>query len=128
MDVDGVAARQIVAELADCLHERHRLDVADGAADLAENEVVSVIAVEDEILDLVGNVRDHLHRRAQIIAAPFLGDDVLVDATGRDVVVLVRRPSRKALVVPEIEIRFRAVVGHEDLAVLVGRHSCPDRR
>ena len=71
MDIDGVVARQVVAELADRLEEWHRLDVADRAADLAQHEIEVIIAVEDEILDLVGDVRDDLHRRAEIVAAPF---------------------------------------------------------
>ena len=41
VDVDGVVARQVVAELADRLEERHRLDVADRAADLAQHEIDS---------------------------------------------------------------------------------------
>ena len=122
VDVDGVVARQVVAELADRLQERHRLDVADGAADLAQHEVVVVIAVEDEMLDLVGDVRNHLHGGAEIVAAPLLLDDVLVDAAGGDVVLLVGRAAGEALVVAEIEIGLGAVVGHEHLAMLVRRH------
>ena len=88
MDVDRVVARQIVAELADRLEERQALDVADGAADLAQHEVVAVVAVADEILDGVGDVRDHLDGGAEIVAAPLLGEDLLVDAAGGDVVLL----------------------------------------
>ena len=122
MDVDRVVARQVVAELADRLQERHRLDVADRAADLAQHEIVIVIAVEDEILDLVGDVRNDLHGRAEIVAAAFALDDVLVDAAGGDVVALVGRAAGEALVVAEIEVGFGPVVGHEHLAVLVRRH------
>jgi hypothetical protein len=86
VDVDGGAARQIVAELADRLQERHRLDIADGAADLAHDEIIVVIAFGDEILDLVGDVRNDLNGRAEIVAARSLLDDVLVDAAGGDVV------------------------------------------
>ena len=75
MDVDGVVARQLVLELADRLEERQALDVADGAADLDQHEIVIVIAVEDEFLDGVGDVRNHLDGRAEIIAATLLGDD-----------------------------------------------------
>jgi len=80
MNVDGVVARQIVLDLADRLEERQTLDIADGAADLAQHKVELIIAVEDEFLDGVGDMRDHLDRGAQIIAAPLLGQNVLIDA------------------------------------------------
>src|SRR5476651_68990 len=87
MNVDRVVARQIVAQLPDRLEERQALDVADSAADLAQHEVEAVIAVADEILDGVGDVRDDLDGGAEIVAAPLLGEDVLVDAAGGDVVL-----------------------------------------
>ena len=79
VDVDRLPARQIVAELADRLEERQALDVADRAADLDQHEVEALVAGEHEVLDGVGDVRDHLDRRAEIIAAPLLGDDVEID-------------------------------------------------
>src|SRR5262249_44443545 len=51
-----------------------------------------------------------------------LGDDVLIDAPGGDVVGLAGRTSREALVMAEIEIGLGAVVGHEYFAVLIRRH------
>ena len=72
MDEERVAARQIVAELADRLEERHGLDVADGAADLDQDEIVTLVAVEDKFLDGVGDVGNDLHRAAEIIAAALL--------------------------------------------------------
>ena len=122
MDIDRVVARQFVAQLADRLEERQALDVADGAADLAQHEIEAVIAVADEILDGVGDVRDDLDGGAEIVAAPLLGEDVLVDAPGGDVVLARRRPAGEALVMAEVEIGLGAVVGDEHLAVLVGRH------
>ncbi|MGY4294773.1 hypothetical protein ACVWXN_002868 [Bradyrhizobium sp. i1.4.4] len=67
-------------------------------------------------------MRNDLDGRAEIIAAPLLGDDVLVDAPGGDIVLLGRRPAGEALVVTEIEIGLRAVIGHEHFAVLIRRH------
>ena len=122
MDIDGVVARQVVAELADRLEIRQALDVADRAADLAEHEVETFAAVADEILDRVGDVRDDLDGGAEIVAAPLLGEDLLVDAAGGDVVHPRRRAAGEALVMAEIEVGLGAVVGDEDLAVLVGRH------
>src|ERR1700687_4880776 len=101
MDVGGAAARQLVAELADRLEERQALDVADRAADLAQHEIVALVALADEFLDRVGDVRDHLDGSAEIVAAPLLGENFLVDAAGSDVVVAGRGPPREALVMTE---------------------------
>ena len=84
-----MAARQIVAELADGLEERQAFDIADRAADFDENEVEVVIAFEDEVLDGVGDVRNDLDGGAEILALAFLGEHVGIDATGGDVVALV---------------------------------------
>ena len=122
MDEDDMAARQIVAELADRLEERQALDVADRAADFDQHEVDAVVALEDEVLDRVGDVRDHLHRRAEIVAAPLLGDQLLIDAPGGDVVLLVGAAAGEAFVMAEVEVGLGAVVGDEHFAVLGRAH------
>ena len=122
VNVDGVLARKVVLDLTDRLEKRQALDVADGAADLAEHEIKLVIAVENEILDRIRDVRDHLDRGAKIVAAALLGEDVLINAPGRDVVGLGGGTPGEALIVTKIEIGLGAVVGHENLAVLIRRH------
>ena len=122
MDEHGLAARQLVGKLADGLEEGQPLDVADRAADLDQNEVDALIAVGDEGLDGVGDVRDDLHGRAEIVAAALLGDDLLIDAPRGDVVGLARRAAGEALIVAEVEIGLGAVVGDEHFAVLIGAH------
>ena len=67
-------------------------------------------------------MRDDLHGRAEEVAAPLLGDQLLIDAAGRDVVVPVGRAAGEALVMPEIQVGLRAVVGDEHLAVLSRAH------
>ena len=62
-------AAELVAELADRFEERQALDVADRAADLAQHEILVGKIGGDEFLDRVGDVRDHLHGRAEIFAA-----------------------------------------------------------
>ena len=67
-------------------------------------------------------MRNDLHGRAEVLSAPLLRDDRFVDLAGREV-VLPRHPRRgEALVVAEVEVGLGAVVGDEDLAVLVGAH------
>ena len=74
------------------------------------------------VLDLVGDVGDDLDGLAEVVAAAFLGDDLLVDAAGGEVVVAGELGVGEALVVAEVEVGLGAVVGDEDLAVLEGRH------
>ena len=109
-------------QLADRLDERQAFDVADRAADLANHEVDVVGLVDREFLDRVGDVGDYLDGRAEIVAAPLAGDDVAVDAAGGDIVRLARGDAGEALVMAEVEVALRPVVGDVDLAVLIGRH------
>ena len=122
VNVDGMMPRQVIAQLTDGLEEWQALDVADRAADFAENEINSFVALQNEFLDRVGDVRDHLDGGTEIIAAPLLREDLLVNASRRDVVLAARGASGKPLVVTQVEIGFRAVIGHEYFAMLVGRH------
>src|SRR5918992_2656703 len=122
VDEDRVLAADVVAELANGLEKRLRLDVADGSADFDDDDVVLGSDAADRGLDLIGDVRDDLHRGTEELATSLLGDHVQVDAAGRDVVCLGERPVDEPLVVAEVEVRLRAVVGDEHLAVLEGRH------
>src|SRR4029078_6141984 len=122
VDVDCVIARQIVAELADRLEVRESLDVADGSAYLAQDEVKAIIPVTDEILDGIGDMRDDLDRCPKIIAAPLARENVLIDAAGGDGVMARGRAAGEAVGVAEVEVGFRAVIGHKDFAMLIWRH------
>src|SRR5690606_22637142 len=116
------AGAALDAQLADRLQERQRLDVAHGTADFHQADVVAGGGGVHAALDLVGDVRDHLHRAAQVVAAALVADHVFVDAAGGDR-VLARQPGAdEALVVPEVEVGLGAVVGDVDLAVLEGAH------
>ena len=76
----------------------------------------------DKVLDLVGDVRDDLHGLAQILAAALLVEHVPVHLAGGEVGVLVQILVDEALIVAEVEIGLRAVLGDVDLAVLIGAH------
>ena len=99
MQVAGVAARQIIAELADRLEERQAFDVADRATDFDKDEVELVIALDHEVLDGVGDVRNNLNGGSQIFAAALLGENVGIDAASGDVVALGGGTAGEALVV-----------------------------
>src|SRR5271169_6092417 len=122
MHEEDALASKLVAELADRLEEGEALDVADRAADLAENEILIVEISLDELLDRVGDVGNDLYRRPEIFAAPFAADHRRVDPSGGDRIAAPCSDADIALVMAKIEIRLGAVVGDVDLAVLVGAH------
>ena len=122
-----LAARQVLAQLADGLKERKTLDVADRAADLDQHEIRILTFVgqgrrQTEGFDLVGHVRDHLHGRPQIVAAPLLLEDGRIDAAGRDVVGPGGGHACEPLIVTEVEVSLGPVIRHKDLTVLVRTH------
>ena len=88
--------------------------------DLDEDHVAVLAGVPDGALDRIGHVGDDLDRPAEIVAAPFGGEHLIVDPAGGHVVDLAEGRRREALVVAEVEIRLRPVLGHVDLAVLEG--------
>ena len=121
MDITDVVAADVVAELPDRFQVGDDLDVTDGAADLGDDDV-DIVGREPfhTRLDLVGDVRDHLHRFAQEVAAPLFLDHRRVDLAGRRVRGAQQRLVDEALVVTEVEVGLAAVVGDEHLAVLEG--------
>src|SRR6516162_695596 len=122
MHEEDALAAELVAELADRLEEGEALDVADRAADLAENEILAVEISLNELLDRVGDVGDDLYRRPEIFAAPFAADNGRVDPPGGDRIAAPRSDADIALVMAKIEIRLGTVIGDEHLAVLVRAH------
>src|SRR6185437_6954727 len=122
MNEERPLAPQLVAQLADGFEERQALDVADRAADLAEDEIRVADIRLYEFLDRIGDVRDDLDRGAEILAAALAPDHRGVDPPGGDAVAAPRGDAGIALVVAEIKIGLGAVIGDEDFAVLIGAH------
>src|SRR5437867_12926172 len=70
VEVEDVLGAGFPPELADRLEKRERLDVADGAADLADDDVGigRLSDAPDPLLDLVRDVRNDLDGRAEVFA------------------------------------------------------------
>ena len=110
---------QLPAQLSDGLHERCTLDVADGASHFGDDEII-IAFPEHPPLDLISDMRHHLNGLSQIVTMPLAVDDRLVDAACRDAVVTGGTDAGKPLVMSQVEIRFKAVLRHVALAVLIG--------
>ena len=78
---------EVRIELADRLQEGQRLDVPNRAADLRDHEVHRLRLGEDQdpLLDLIGDVGDHLDRRAQVVAPALAPDHRVVCGARGDV-------------------------------------------
>src|SRR3546814_6458139 len=88
---------------------------SDGAADLADDEVLVGEVRAHEGLDGVGDVGDDLHGGAEIVAAPLARQDLRVDLSRGHVVGLACRHAGEALVVTEVEVGFGTIVGDVNL-------------
>ena len=125
MNLHEVVPARSPPELSERLHERHALHVTDCATKLNDAHIGLLARVVygyarnllDPFLDRVCDVRDDLHRLAQVVALALALDDVLVDLAGGNVVVAGQGDVEVALVVAEIKIDFTTVGENEDLAV-----------
>ena len=122
VDEEGVFASEFEAHLANGFEEGKRLDVADGAADLDDDDVDAFGNFFDGGFDFVGDVRNDLHGFAKVVAAALFAQDRFVDAAGGPVIVAAEFGVGEALVVAEVEIGLRAVLGDEDFTVLKRAH------
>src|SRR5437764_11590849 len=124
VDVDDVLGPDLTPELADRLEERLRLDVTDGAADLGDDDVGRrrLGGTANPRLDLVRDVRDHLHRRAEEVALALLAQNGVPDRAGAVARAAEEVLVDEALVVADVEVGLGPVLRDEDLAVLERAH------
>ena len=124
VDIQHVFPSLLRRHLTDGLQIRLALDVTHRAADLRDDHVrLSVIHGVQPPLDLVGHMGDDLHRAAQIAALPFPVQHRPEDLSGGNGAVAGQRLIHEALIVSQVQIRLRAVVGDEHLSMLVRTHS-----
>ena len=123
MDEEHIFAPALGRDLTDGLQKRLALDVADRAADLGDGNVgLAVVHVVNAALDLIGHMRDDLHRAAKITALTLAVENAPENFARGHGGFLVQRLVDKALVVAEVQVGLRAVVRDEDLAVLIRAH------
>ena len=74
-------------------------------------------------LDLIGHMGDHLHRASPVIPVPLLVEDRPVDFAAGHIGIEVQVLIDKPLIVAQIQVCLRPVLGHKDLPVLDRVHS-----
>src|ERR1035437_5624168 len=111
-------------EFADGFEKRQPFDVAGGAADFRDDDVSLGFFGEnmDAVFDFVRDVRNDLHRLAEIFSFALVVQHGLINLAAREIVQPRQLDVREALVMAEVEVGLRAVVEHINFAVLIRRH------
>ena len=124
MDEQTVPSSDFERNLSDRFQKRLTFDIARRSADFGNRNVGSrTLGIGVDIrFDLVGNVRDDLHRTAEIIAVTFLIQNRPVNFTRRQIGITVKIFIDKPFVMSEIEIGFGTVFGNKNFAVLQRTH------
>src|SRR5689334_11682736 len=102
MNIKRASLANIITELANSFHERQAFDVADRAADFNKNEIRRALFLEDEIFNFIGDVRNNLDGRAEIIALAFFAQNAGVNTARRRVIGRTRRNTGETLIVTEV--------------------------
>ena len=80
MHVANVVAAGIAAVLANRFDKRDDLHVTDGAANLNNGDIGTQCSkAADALLDFVGDVRNYLHRLAEVVTTALLSNHLGVD-------------------------------------------------
>ncbi len=124
MEKHGIFPAHLELELTDRLEEWQALNVAGGAADFSNDDVGLALLLNgiDSLFDLIGDMRDDLDGLAEVVAAPLLGEDALVNLAGGQVIGPAQSAGCEPFVVAEVEVGFGTIVEHIDLAVLERIH------
>ncbi len=109
-------------QLTDSFQKRLRFDITDRTADFDQGDIGIARTLDDATLDLVGDMRDDLNGRTQIITTALLAQYVLIDTARGEVVVLGHGRAYEPLVVAQVEVGFGAIMGDEHFTVLEGAH------
>ena len=123
MDIQHIFLALFLGHLANGLQKRLALNVAHGAADLRDDHIrVPVIHGVHPIFDLVGHMGNDLHRAAQVAPLALPVQHAPVDFSRGNGGVGIQGLVHEPLIVSQIQVRLRAVVGDKDLPVLIGAH------
>ena len=120
MNHDGVLSADLSLKLSDGLQKRLALDIADRSSDLDNRNGILLLRLRriKPGLDLIRNVRDDLNGSPAVIAVSFLVQYGPVHLACRHIGIPVQTFIDKSLIMSQIQIGLRAVVGDKHFSVL----------
>jgi hypothetical protein len=123
MDDDRAVTPNFILELTDRFEEGLALNVADGATDFNNRNMVRIgdIAV-DARFDLVCDVGNDLDGAAVIPAGTLPIDDGQINSACGNIGILIERLVDEALIMTEVKIGFGTIIRNKNFAMLNGVH------
>ena len=118
----GIARSQFDAHLPDSFQEGLGFNIAYRTADFHDGQIGSAGSFLDALLDLIGDMGDDLYSAAQVIAAAFLLDDILVDPAGGKIIASGHAGAHEPFIMSQVQVGFCAVLGNIHFAVLKRAH------
>ena len=109
-------------QLPCCFQKGQALDVTHRAADLHHCHIRIAGTEYHAALYLVGDMGNDLHGAPQVVTPALLAQNRIVYPAGGEVVAALHGGVREALVVTQVQVGFRPVLGDEHLAVLERAH------
>src|SRR5690606_33586417 len=122
VDHDAVVLPELPAQLPDGFYIGKGFDVPHGSPDLGDDDIVVPVPAQDldPVLDLIGDMGDHLYGFAQKFPPALLFDDALVDPPGGNIVGLGGTDVQKTLVMPQVQVGLRPIVGDITFPMFIG--------
>ena len=102
MHRQGPFTTKLVAQLTNGLNERQGFNITNRAANFAQDKIEILRLRLGEFHDRIGDVRNDLNGRAEIISATFFLNNSLINASRRNIVRLPRRNAGKAFIMPKV--------------------------
>ena len=124
VDEEAVLRSHFQSHLTDGFQKRLTFNVAGGAADFRDDHVgicLSAYSI-NKLLDLVGNMRDHLDGLSQVFAAAFLIEHIPVDLSCGQIAVFIQIFVDEAFIMSKVQVGLRAVLCHIHFPMLVRAH------
>ncbi len=90
MDDQAVRLANVPPSLAYSFNKRERFNIAHATSNFRNHDIVVARFAQFKkvAFNFIGNVRYYLHSFTQIVAPSFLGYNIVVDASGCNIVVL----------------------------------------
>ncbi len=124
MEEEAVLPSHLPGKLADGLQEGLAFNIPDGSANLGDDNIRIGALPQGghKPLNLPGDVGNHLDSAAQVGSAALLVQNIPVHPPGGEVGIPVQVLIDEPLVMPQVQVGFRPVLGDKNLPMLVGAH------